>query len=140
MREPKPLDANGLYAIWRGMVSRCTNSNNTSYRRYGGRGITVCDQWLIDFTRFAIDMGPRPSHEYSIDRIDNDGPYSPANCRWATSEEQANNRSTSIFLTFEGIRKPLRDWANALGVPERKILARVKDGWPDELLLSVPFS
>lgn len=79
-----------IYQLWAGMITRCTNPNHTAFARYGGRGITVSGRWMV-FDNFYADMGDRPEGK-SLDRIDNDGNYEPANCRWATAEEQARGR------------------------------------------------
>jgi hypothetical protein len=109
------------------MHNRCSNPNEPSYKNYGGRGIAVCDRWA-SFEAFAADMGERPAN-HSIDRIDNDGPYSPENCRWATKAEQARNSRRTVMLTHEGETLCLKDWSTRLGIPYARMQYRYSRGW-----------
>ncbi len=83
------------YTIWHGIKNRCKNKKDTNYKRYGGRGITICERWGNSFSAFLQDMGKRPFSNAQIDRIDNNGNYEPSNCRWVTPSENCLNRSTS---------------------------------------------
>lgn len=86
------MSTDPLYHCWIAIKARCLNPHHPEYRRYGGRGITICDRWINDFSAFLRDMGPKPSPKHSIDRVDVNGNYNPANCRWATTHEQNANR------------------------------------------------
>lgn len=126
--------------IWVGMIARCTKPVHVSFSRYGGRGIAVCDRWF-SFDRFLEDMGPRPTPKHSLDRIDNDGPYSPENCRWATSEDQARSRSTTVHVTIDGVTDSLTGWARQRGVSPQALNYRMKRlGLTAEEALAMPAS
>lgn len=103
------------YFVWKAMRQRCQNSRDKNFLRYGGRGITVDPRWQ-DFANFLADMGRRPA-KHSIERIDNDGPYSPNNCRWASQREQCRNRSSNIIVEFEGQSMTLVELAERTGLP-----------------------
>ena len=105
------------FRIWSTMKERCHNPNNKSYKDYGGRGVSVCEKWRNDFSAFLSDVGRRPSKEYTLDRWpNNDGNYEPGNFRWATRIEQANNKRTTVLVTYKGQTKPLSTWCRELGL------------------------
>jgi len=123
------------YQIWEAMIARCHNPSNKGFRSYGQRGITVCARWRESFTNFFSDMGARPERK-SLDRIDNDGPYSPENCRWATRKEQANNTRQNRRITLNGVTLTHSEWAKRLGCPASTISTRLKRGWTPEQAIS----
>lgn len=100
---------------YRGMIQRCTNPNDSNYFKYGMRGIAVCDRWLHSYENFLSDMGRKPSSEHSIERINNNLNYEPANCRWATRKEQCANRRSNTWIEYGGKRMILQDWSRELG-------------------------
>jgi hypothetical protein len=126
------------YHAWWSMIDRCSRETHRSYHRYGGRGIAVCDRWIDSFDNFLSDMGPRPSSDHSIDRIDNDGDYEPANCRWATRKQQSNNRCQTILLTIGNETRSVKEWSEVSPVSEDAISARLKDGWSTEDAVMTP--
>lgn len=139
---PGPGHARGpnrtTYKVWEGILARCTNPKASGFDRYGGRGITVCDRWRSSFEAFLADMGARPSRAHQIDREKNDGPYAPENCRWATSAEQARNRSSNVLLTIDGETMCLLDWAIRIGMPRNTLRNRLLRGWSPERAVRTP--
>lgn len=125
------------YIIWGTMVKRCTNPKSKSFPDYGGRGIKVCPDWLT-FTSFIRDMGPKPSPQHTLDRIDNSGNYEPSNCRWATRAVQARNQRRNVNCTFNGVTKCLTDWASELGVHYATLRRHVAAGKHPFLKLEAP--
>lgn len=128
-------------SIWRAMHNRCYNRNQKSYPNYGGRGIFVDARWhgKEGFKAFLADMGERPLGA-SIDRIDNEGPYSPENCRWATKNDQAKNKRNNRWITANGETKHLAEWARSLGCHAATLLARIQAGMSEEEAVTKPVS
>jgi hypothetical protein len=125
------------YAVWHAMRGRCEYTAHQSYALYGGRGIAVCPQWSR-FETFLRDMGHKPPGK-SLDRIDNDGDYSPENCRWASTHEQARNRRGTKRILFNGERRCLSEWAEKLGLSYFLIHRRIiRAGWSPERAFSQP--
>lgn len=126
-----------LYPTWQSMLRRCSDRAHFAYHRYGGRGITVCERWRIDFWAFVADMGSRPD-KHTLDRINNSGNYEPDNCRWATWDVQGKNRTLGRLLTFNGLTQTLPQWAKQLGLPAHVIRKRLWKGWSVERALAEP--
>lgn len=126
-----------LYRTWSGMKRRCLNPNHKSYSDYGGRGITVCNEWLHfePFYEWAMANGYRD--DLSIDRIDNDKGYCPENCRWVSDKAQANNRSTNRLLTLNGETHNITEWSEITGINRDTIRWRLKNGWTVEQALTM---
>lgn len=118
------------YIVWKAMRMRCTNPENISYPNYGGRGIVVCERWH-SFENFLADMGERPPG-MQIDRIDNDGPYSPDNCRWVDRKTQCRNKSTNTLVTWNGRTQTISAWCEETGAEERTVSNRLKRGYSPE--------
>ncbi len=118
-----------LYTIWGNMKQRCGNPRNTSFRRYGGRGIKVCQEWANSFEAFyKWAMAHGYADNLQIDRIDNDGDYTPDNCRWIPQSENLNHTSRNVFITIDGDKKTVAEWAKITGVNEKTIRNRLKAG------------
>ncbi len=115
--------------VWRNMIHRCHNKKDSAYKNYGGRGIFVCERWRNSFQSFLEDMGPRPPG-YSVERINNNGPYAPENCKWATRAEQSRNRRNNVWIVAGGKKQVITDWANQIGENVETISLRMREyGW-----------
>lgn len=126
-----------LYYIWSSMKERCYNPHNKRYKNYGGRGISVCIEWVnsfIDFKDWAFGNGYEDN--LTIDRIDNDGNYCPKNCRWITRKEQNRNYSRNHKITYNGETLCLADMADKYGVKRTTVLFRIKSGKPLDVVFS----
>lgn len=118
------------HITWMHMRKRCGDPADKSYKNYGGRGIFVCDRWKKSFEQFLADMGRRPGPEYSIERVNNNGPYSPENCRWATRKEQGINKRNNIHVVHNGTTKPLVAVAEETGICAATLYTRYYAGRP----------
>jgi hypothetical protein len=140
LREQKTthgMSQNREYRIWSGMKTRCLNPRSKGYSYYGGRGITVCARWRDSFEAFYQDLGPRPSPQHSLERVDNDGNYEPGNVRWAQLSEQATNKRRTP-LGYQGQTKNAAEWAREKGLSPELLWWRLKQGWTIERALTTP--
>ena len=127
-----------MFNVWKGIISRCCNPKYNEYKNYGARGITVCEEWKNDYLRFKEDVGEKPSPEHSLDRIDNNGNYCKENCRWATPEEQSNNKRTNAFIEYNGKTLTVQQWSRETGIKRGVINHRLSLGWDAEKILTTP--
>lgn len=128
-----------LYKIYSGMKSRCYKDWDKDYKNYGDRGIAVCNDWLKDFSNFhkwALKNGYK--EDLTIDRIDNNGNYSPENCRWTTIINQSNNKRNNIYITYQNKTKTATEWSRELKVNADTLHNRKRLGWSDDEIISTP--
>lgn len=126
--------------LYRNMVKRCTDPDDKRWSDYGGRGITVCKLWLNNrykFYEWCLENGI--SQDLQLDRKENDGPYSPDNCKFSTRIEQANNSRKNVLLTWNGTKATIATWGKTLGVCPKAIQHRVARGWTTERIFTQPF-
>ena len=122
-------------AIHNNMKQRCYNANNISFKYYGARGVTVCDEWKLSSRRFVYDMG-LPPEGYTLDRCDPNGSYKPDNCRWADRVTQGRNKTNNNIVEYEGRSQCVAAWAEELGIPMKRLSYRINAGMPIEEALS----
>jgi hypothetical protein len=138
-RKKHGMSRTPLGGIRSGMIYRCHNSKCKAYKHYGGRGITVCDEWRDNpssFYTWAVLTGYKEG--LSIERIDNNGNYEPGNCKWIPRKEQPNNQRSSHYLTYNGEIKTIADWSRHTGISKGTISDRIRRGWSDEKTLGTP--
>jgi hypothetical protein len=131
------LSKDPLYKRWRGIIQRCYNKSHESYHNYGGRGIILCAEWH-NFKTFYEWASVGYSPELEIDRIDNNGPYSPENCRRVSRKENARNTRYNVNITLRGVTQCASAWAEKLEIDVSTLLNRIKKGWSEDKILNTP--
>jgi len=127
------------WRTWASMKTSCMSKKSPAYKYYGARGISICSEWINSFEIFYTDMRKQPTQKHSIERINNNGNYTPDNCIWTTSKQQARNRRDTRWLEFNGQTRCMADWADRTGIKYPTLQARInKLGWSVEKALSKP--
>jgi hypothetical protein len=136
LRAVNGFSGHRLYRIWMGILKRCNHINNVSYHYYGGRGIEVCNKWLVfdNFIKWGLENGY--DDKLTLDRIDNNGNYEPSNCRWADRKTQSRNKRNNRLLTFNGKTQCVFAWAEELNIKHSTIFNRLERGWTPEKALT----
>lgn len=137
-RERHGMDRTPEHRAWVSMKQRCANPKKREYPHYGGRGITVCAEWAASFTEFYRAVGPRPSQDHSLDRIDVNRGYEPGNVRWATQQQQVENTRVARNFTLNGRTQTLSAWAREMGLARGQINGRLAAGWSMEEAILTP--
>lgn len=115
------------YNAWKGARRRCTDSEDVQFHNYGGRGIKMCQRWMESYANFLSDMGPKPDPSYTIERKNSNGDYEPSNCKWATTSEQARNRSTNVRISCGGMTKCIADWEIFFSLKKHALRGKTKE-------------
>lgn len=123
------MSRSNLYSVWRAMHDRCSNPNNRNFKNYGGRGIRVCQQWF-DFNRFRTWSQTGYAAGLTIERKRVNGNYEPRNCKWIPRRDQLRNKRSTVYAVWNGVRKPIAQWAEELGFKKSVLYYRLKAGWP----------
>lgn len=140
LNAPHGLSLTPLYNVWQTMKSRCYNPNQNSYKLYGERGVTVCNEWKNNFKNF-YDWSFENGYDgmLTLDRIDSNGIYEPNNCRWSNMKEQSNNTRRNKWITYKGETKTMIQWSECLNIPYATLRARIYRGWDTERTFNQPW-
>ena len=128
------LHKDPLYNVWLGMKKRCLDPTAHSYKNYGGRGIKICARWLA-LDNFIKDMRDTYKEGFQLERIDNSGPYTPANCTWVSVKSNNRNKRNNLLITYQGETKTLAEWAETANIKYSVLYYRIKQGWSVEKAL-----
>ena len=135
--ERSPRRKTPEYLAWRNMKARCLNPDHPAFKDYGGRGITICAEWIASYDAFLRDVGARPTDQHMLDREDNEAGYQLSNVRWTTRVRQNRNNRNVRYVMFKGKRMPLGDAAEAAGVKLNTVYQRLFKGWSEDQALGL---